>query len=54
MEPEGSLAHSQELSTCPYLTFFIFAFSILVVKALGYKPEGREFDTRWGDFFKLT
>jgi hypothetical protein len=23
----------------------------LVVKALCYKPEGREFHTRWGDFF---
>jgi hypothetical protein len=26
----------------------------VVVKALGNKPEGREFDTRWGDCFKFT
>jgi hypothetical protein len=25
----------------------------VVVKALCYKPEGRGFDTRWGDFFKI-
>jgi hypothetical protein len=25
-----------------------------VVKALCYKPEGRGFGTRWGDFFKFT
>jgi hypothetical protein len=27
------------------------ARSSVVVKALCYKPEGRGFDTRWGDFF---
>jgi hypothetical protein len=27
------------------------AHSRIVVKALCYKPEGRGFDTRWGDFF---
>jgi hypothetical protein len=26
----------------------------VVVKALCYKPEGGGFDTRWGDFFKVT
>jgi hypothetical protein len=26
----------------------------VVVKALFYKPEGRDFDTRWGDVFKFT
>jgi hypothetical protein len=26
----------------------------VVVKALCYKPEGREFDTRCSDFFKFT
>jgi hypothetical protein len=26
----------------------------VVVKALCYKPEGRGFDTRSGDFFKFT
>jgi hypothetical protein len=26
----------------------------VVVKALSYKPEGRGFDTRWGDFYKFT
>jgi hypothetical protein len=26
----------------------------VVVKALCYKPEGREFDTRRGDFFKFA
>jgi hypothetical protein len=25
----------------------------VVVKALFYKPEGREFDTRWGEFLNL-
>jgi hypothetical protein len=25
----------------------------IVVKALCYIPEGREFDTRWGDFLNL-
>jgi hypothetical protein len=25
----------------------------VVVKALWYKPEGHEFDTRWGDFGKF-
>jgi hypothetical protein len=25
-------------------------FKLLVDKALRYKPEGRGFDTRWGDF----
>jgi hypothetical protein len=25
----------------------------LVVKALRYKPEGRGFDTRWGDFLNV-
>jgi hypothetical protein len=25
-----------------------------VVKALCYKPGGRGFETRWGDFFKCT
>jgi hypothetical protein len=25
----------------------------IVVKALCYKPEGRGFDTRWGDFFSI-
>jgi hypothetical protein len=24
----------------------------LVVKALGYKPEGRRFERRWGEIFK--
>jgi hypothetical protein len=24
------------------------------VKALCYKPEGRGFDSRWGEFFKFT
>jgi hypothetical protein len=23
----------------------------VVIKALCYKPEGRGFDTRWGDFY---
>jgi hypothetical protein len=26
----------------------------VVVKALCYKPEGRGFDTRWGDFLNLS
>jgi hypothetical protein len=26
----------------------------VVVKALCYKPEGRRFDTRWGEFLNLT
>jgi hypothetical protein len=30
------------------------AHGSLVVKALCYKPEGRGFDTSWGDFFKCT
>jgi hypothetical protein len=25
----------------------------LVVKALGYKPEGRGFETRWGEILNL-
>jgi hypothetical protein len=25
----------------------------LVVKALGYKPEGRGFESRWGEVFNL-
>jgi hypothetical protein len=29
------------------------ARSSVVVKALCYKPEGRGFDTRWGDFFLI-
>jgi hypothetical protein len=26
----------------------------LVIKALGYKPEGRVFETRWGEILKFT
>jgi hypothetical protein len=29
-------------------------FGILVVKALGYKAEGREFETRWGEILNLS
>jgi hypothetical protein len=29
------------------------ALGSVVIKALCYKPEGRGFDTRWGDFFKI-
>jgi hypothetical protein len=29
------------------------ARSIVVVKTLCYKPEGRGFDTRWGDFLNV-
>jgi hypothetical protein len=29
------------------------ARSNIVVKALCYKPEGRGFDTRWGEFLNL-
>jgi hypothetical protein len=25
----------------------------IVVKALGYKPEGREFETRWGEILNV-
>jgi hypothetical protein len=32
---------------------FITLHSSIVVKALCYKPEGRRFDTRWGDFLNL-
>jgi hypothetical protein len=31
---------------------FCFADSV-VVKVLSYEPEGRGFDTRWGDFLNL-
>jgi hypothetical protein len=33
--------------------FYIGAHSSIVVKALCYQPEGRRFDTRWGDFLNL-
>jgi hypothetical protein len=29
------------------------ALSSIVIKALCYKPEGRRFDIRWGDFLNL-
>jgi hypothetical protein len=34
------------------LLFYILRGSI-VVKALCYKPEGRGFDSRWGEFLNL-
>jgi hypothetical protein len=34
------------------LTIFV-AHGSVVVKALCYKPDGRGFDTRWGDFLNL-
>jgi hypothetical protein len=45
-------------SECIHLYFYDLgtncaARGSVVVKALCYKPEGRGFDTRWGDFFKI-
>jgi hypothetical protein len=34
------------------MSFIHFIYTV-VVKALCYKPEGRGFQTRWGDFFNL-
>jgi hypothetical protein len=38
-----------------YVDYFMLcvAQGSIVVKALCYKPEGREFDTWWGDFLKI-
>jgi hypothetical protein len=33
--------------------YLIGARGSLVVKALGYKPEGRVFESRWGEIFNL-
>jgi transposase-like protein len=33
------------------VTWYLLTVIYVVVKALCYKPEGRGFDTRWGDFF---
>jgi hypothetical protein len=68
MEPEGLSPNSQELSTYPYpepdqlssielvslINQFQGARGSAVAKALCYIPEGRGFDTRWGDFFNFT
>jgi hypothetical protein len=36
------------------ILLFFGARGSLVVKALGYKPEGRGFETRWGDILNLA
>jgi hypothetical protein len=36
----------------PY-DYDVGACGSVVVKALGYKPEGREFKTRWGEILNL-
>jgi hypothetical protein len=35
-------------------TLVLEACGSVVVKALCYKPEGRGFDSQWGEFFKFT
>jgi hypothetical protein len=35
-----------------YLLYLVARCS-LVVKALGYKPEGRGFETQWGEILNL-
>jgi hypothetical protein len=39
--------------TIYYYVLYIWPRGSVVVKALYYKPEGRGFDTRWGDFLNL-
>jgi hypothetical protein len=34
-------------------SYFFLDLCSVVVKALSYKPEGRGFDTRWGEFLNL-
>jgi hypothetical protein len=36
-----------------FVTFNTGLTHSVVVKVLCYKPEGRGFDTQWGDFFKV-
>jgi hypothetical protein len=45
----SSLHPSSYVSYCQ----FFGARGSVVVKALCYKPEGRRFDTRWGEFLNL-
>jgi hypothetical protein len=36
-----------------FIFYILWARGSLVVKMLGYKPEAREFETRWGDILNL-
>jgi hypothetical protein len=48
---------SRYLETMPKNSYPPFIYTLyrdsLVVKALGYKPEGRGFETRWGEILNL-
>jgi hypothetical protein len=55
----GRRQHSLSLIWVPRDSWAYFIVSIgardsVVVKALCYKPEGRRFDTRWGEFLNLS
>ena len=39
--------HEELLYMCRQYTFYEQMYAVLV-EALRYKPEGREFDSRWG------
>jgi hypothetical protein len=44
---------SQVTFHCIYIYIYIYIYFSLVVKALDYKPEGRGFETRWGEILKV-
>jgi hypothetical protein len=55
--PSISMEEVYTISDRIYIYIYIYIYGAggsVVVKALCYKPEGRGFGTRWGDFFIFT
>jgi hypothetical protein len=55
MQPERSLLYSRQHAirrhSKPWIQYIKGVRGSVVVKALCYKPEGRGFETRWGEWF---
>jgi hypothetical protein len=49
-QPVGTQWQNHQLVT---FTVYLWVLRSVVVKALGYKPEGRGFETYWGDILNL-
>jgi hypothetical protein len=58
---QGQLQNGKDLSVCSGASTMELVSALwvkgahgsVVIKALCYKPEGRRFDTRWGEFLNL-